>query len=212
MLYTTIVYIAEGLAVTLLVTAIALPMGFILGLLFSMLRVYGGRRLAQALSVYSMLTRGVPPVVLLFLLYFIIAQSINLSAFWAGSLALGVVSGSYQMEIMRGAFLSVDKGQMIASRSIGMSQWTAIRYIVLPQAVRIAIPSWSNEAAMLLKNTSLVFVIGVPELLRRAQYVSARTYQPFIAYTVAAALYFVMTFGVNKILDALERKTNIPSI
>jgi polar amino acid transport system permease protein len=211
MLLEIIGYILLGTAVTIGVTAVAMPSGFIIGLLFAALRVYGGRILARITALYSAFMRGIPPVVLLFILYFILARNINLSPFWAGSISLGLISSSYQMEIFRGAFLSVASGQMIAARSIGMSQVKAIRYIILPQALRKAIPPWSNEAAMLVKDSSLVFVIGVPEILRRAQFVSARTYQPFLAYSIAAAIYFLLTFSVNRGLDFIEKKTDIPS-
>lgn len=212
MLQTTILYIGRGLAVTLGVTGVALPVGFGLGLLTSILAVYGGKVVSRGMSVYSVVMRGTPPVVLLFLLYFVLARNINISPFWAGSISLGVISGAYQMEIARGAILSVGTGQMIAARSIGMTQWQAIRHIVLPQALRIAIAPWSNEVAVLLKNSSLVYVIGVPEILRRAQHVSARTHEPLLAYAIAAGIYFLMVFAASRLLETVERRTEIPSI
>lgn len=211
MLLEIIRYILLGTFVTLGVTAVAMPFGFIVGLLFAALRVYGGRQLERIITVYSVMMRGIPPVVLLFILYFILAQNINLTPFWAGSISLGLISSSYQMEIFRGAFLSIAGGQMIAARSIGMNQVQSIRYIILPQALRNAIPPWSNEAANLVKDSSLVFVIGVPEILRRAQFVSARTFQPFMAYSIAAVIYFLLTFTVNRVLDYVENKSSIPS-
>jgi len=211
MLLDIIRYILLGTAVTLGVTAVAMPFGFTVGLIFAALRVYGGRYLERTITVYSGFMRGIPPVVLLFILYFILAQNINLSPFWAGSISLGLISSSYQLEIFRGAFLSIASGQMIAARSIGMSKVEAVRHIILPQALRKAIPPWSNEAANLVKDSSLVYVIGVPEILRRAQFVSARTYQPFLAFSIAAAIYFLLTFSVNRILDYVENKTSITS-
>ncbi len=212
MIDTIILYIFKGLAVTSGVVAVALPMGFILGLLSAALSVYGGRRLSWGMSVYSVLMRGIPPVVLLFILYFVLARNINITPFWAGSLSLGIISGAYQLEIMRGAILSVDMGQMVAARAVGMSKIQAVLYIVLPQALKIAIPPWSNEVAILIKNSSLVYVIGLPEILRRAQYVSARTHQPFIAYSIAALIYLLMTFGASRLLEAIDHKTKIPTI
>jgi polar amino acid transport system permease protein len=211
MLFEIFGYILLGTFVTLGVTAVSMPFGFVVGLLFAALRVYGGRYLERSITVYSVIMRGIPPVVLLFILYFILAQNINLSPFWAGSISLGLISSSYQMEIFRGAFQSIASGQMIAARSIGMNQVQSIRYIILPQALRNAIPPWSNEAANLVKDSSLVFVIGVPEILRRAQFVSARTFQPFMAYSIAAVIYFLLTFTVNRILDYVENKSSIPS-
>ncbi len=165
MLQNFIFYIGMGTVVTIGVTLVALPMGAILGLAFALLHIYGGKALSRLMTVYSTVMRGIPPLVLLFILYFIIAGSINISPFWAGSIALGIVSSAYQMEIFRGALLSVGGGQMMAARAIGMSRWKAIRYVVLPQALRLAIPPWSNEASIVLKNSSLVYALGVPEIL-----------------------------------------------
>ena len=95
---------------------------------------------------------------------------------------------------------------MLAARAIGMSRIKAIRYIILPQASRLAIPPWSNEAAIVLKDSSLVYVIGVAEILRRAEYVSARTLQPFLAFGAAALIYFALTFLTNRALDFLEQR------
>ncbi len=199
-------YLAQGTGVTLGVTAIALSTGFILGTVLGLLRVYGGPVLAGFAATYSTIIRGIPVIVVIFILFFMIAKFVNLSPFLAGALSLGIASSAYQSEVLRGAIISVPSGQMIAARAIGMSRLKAIRYILMPQALRLAIPPWSNEAAIVLKDSSLVYVLGVPEILRRAQYVSARTYEPFIAYAAAAAIYFVLTFLTNRGLDALERR------
>ena len=204
-------YILQGTVTTVLVTVVALPMGLALGLVTAILHVYGGRWVTLLMNVYSTVMRGVPPIVLLFIIYFVISGSINLSPFWAGSLSLGVVSSAYQMEILRGAFLSVGGGQMMAARAIGMSRIKAIRYIVAPQALRLAIPPWSNEASIVLKDSSLVYALGVTEILRRAQQLSATTQQPFLAYGAAALIYFILVFSTNRLLDLLERRTRIPT-
>jgi len=203
-------YILGGTLITIAVTLVALPMGLVLGMLFALARVYGGKFLSGFAALYSTVMRAVPPIVLLFILYFILAGSINISPFWAGSIALGVISSSYQLEILRGAVQSVGGGQMMAARALGMSRLTAIRHIIIPQALRLAIPPWSNEASIVLKDSSLVYAIGVPEILRRAQFVSARTYQPFLAFTAAALIYFLLTFLSNRLLDRIEEKTRIP--
>jgi polar amino acid transport system permease protein len=191
-------YIVQGTAITVAVTLIALPFGLILGLLMALVHTYGGKVLNRVAAAYSLLLRGVPPIVLLFILYFIISGAVNLSPFWAGSLSLGVVSSAYQMEILRGALLAVGGGQMTAARAVGMSRLQAIQSIILPQALRLAIPPWSNEASIVLKDSSLVYALGVPEILRRAQQLSATTQQPFLAYGTAALIYFVLFFAVNR--------------
>ncbi len=205
-------YIVQGTAITIAVTLIALPFGLVLGLLMALVHTYGGKILNRVAAAYSLLLRGVPPIVLLFILYFILSgKLINLSPFWAGSFSLGIVSSAYQMEILRGALLAVGGGQMTAARAIGMSRLQSIRYIVLPQALRLAIPPWSNEVSIVLKDSSLVYALGVPEILRRAQQLSATTQQPFLAYGTAALIYFVLVFATNRVLDYLSERTKLPT-
>jgi polar amino acid transport system permease protein len=204
-------YIAQGTAITIGVTLVALPFGLILGLLMALVHTYGGKIFNRIAAAYSLLLRGVPPIVLLFILYFILSGSVNLSPFWAGSLSLGVVSSAYQMEILRGALLAVGGGQMTAARAVGMSRLQAIQFIILPQALRLAIPPWSNEASIVLKDSSLVYALGVPEILRRAQQLSATTQQPFLAYGAAALIYFILVFAVNRGLDYLSERTKLPT-
>ncbi len=204
-------YIASGTAYTIAVTLVALPLGLFIGLLFSLLHVYGGKVLKGLMTLYSTIMRGIPPIVLLFILYFIVSGSINLSPFWAGSISLGIVSSAYQLEIIRGAILSVSSGQMMAARAVGMSKIQAIRNVILPQTLRLAIPPWSNEAAIVIKDSSLVYALGVPEILRRAQLISASTQEPFLAFTTAALIYFALVFITNRLLDLLERKLRIPA-
>ena len=212
MLLKTLGYILQGTGVTIAVTLVALPMGFLIGLILSIVRVYGGKAASAAAGIYSTVMRGVPPLVLLFILYFIISGSINLSPFWAGSLSLGIISSGYQLEILRGALQSVGSSQMMAARALGMTRIEAIRHIILPQALRIVIPSWANEASVVLKDSSLVYALGVPEIIRRAQYISASTYEPFLALSAAAIIYFVLVFTTNRLLDLLEARVRVPGL
>lgn len=212
MLTSFVAYIIQGTAITIAVTLVALPFGLFLGLFLSLIHTYGGNVANRLASIYSLLMRGIPPIVLLFILYFILSgRLINLSPFWAGSLSLGIVSSAYQMEILRGALLAVSGGQMTAARAIGMSRLQSIRHIILPQALRLAIPPWSNEASIVLKDSSLVYALGVPEILRRAQQLSATTQQPFLAYGTAALIYFILVFASNRALDYLSERTKLPT-
>ena len=203
-------YIASGTAFTLGVTLIALPSGLLIGLVLAFVAVYGGKLAGKIMDVYSTVLRGIPPIVLLFILYFVMSGAVNLSPFWAGSISLGIISSAYQLEIFRGAILSVSGEQMMAARAVGLSKMQAIRYVVLPQMIRLVIPSWSNEAAIVIKDSSLVYAIGVPEILRRAQLISASTQQPFLAYITAALIYFTLVFITNRVLGRVERKLSIP--
>ncbi len=205
-LITTLNFIVQGLWVTIGVTLVALTVGLAFGLVTAMLRVYGNAFFRQVATVYSVIVRAVPVIVIIFILYFVIARFVNLSPFLAGSLALGFASGAYQTEIFRGALQAVPSGQMTAARAIGMSRFQAIVSIVLPQAVRLALPAWGNEATLVLKDSTLVFVVGVPEILRRAQQVSARTLEPFVAFSAALLLYLVLTLLATQVLQWIERR------
>ncbi len=204
-------YIASGTLYTLGASLIALPAGLLLGLLFALLYLYGGKVLSNVMAVYSTVMRGIPPIVLLFVLYFVVSGSVNLSPFLAGSISLGIISSAYQMEIIRGALQSVSGGQLMAARAIGLTHSQAIQEILLPQALRIALPSWSNEAAIVIKDSSLIYALGVPEILRRAQLISASTQQPFLAYAAAALIYFALVFITTRLLGRLEQKLAIPA-
>ncbi|HQY90694.1 MAG: amino acid ABC transporter permease [Caldilinea sp.] len=205
-LIATLNFILQGLWVTIGVTLLALTVGLIFGVAMAMLRVYGNRFLRQVATVYSVIVRAVPVIVIIFILYFVIARFVNLSPFLAGSLALGFASGAYQTEIFRGAFQAVPPGQMVAARAIGMSRLQAIQSIILPQAVRLALPAWGNEATLVLKDSTLVFVVGVPEIFRRAQQISARTLEPFMAFGAALLLYLILTMIATQILQWIERR------
>ncbi len=204
-------YIAQGTAYTLGVTAVALPSGLVLGTLFALLAVYGGKVLRQIMTFYSTVMRGIPPIVLLLILYFVMSGQINLSPFWAGSISLGIISSAYQMEIIRGAILSVSSGQMMAARSIGLTRMQAITNVILPQTLRNAIAPWSNEAAIIIKDSSLVYALGVPEILRRAQLIGASSQSYLLAYLTAAIIYFLLVFTSSRLLGLLEKKLEIPA-
>jgi len=208
-LFTVLQYLVPGLGVTVSVTVIALGIGFTIGTVMAVLRIYGGRILGAVAATYSILVRAVPVVVIIFILFFVISAVVDLSPFLSGAFALGFASGAYQSEIFRGAIMSVPPGQMIAARAIGMSRFKAIRCIVLPQAVRLAIPAWANEFTLVLKDSTLVYVIGVPEIMRRAQWISSRTLEPFMAFGTAAVFYLVFTMLATRLLSIVERRYRI---
>jgi polar amino acid transport system permease protein len=207
--FTMLQFLLPGLGVTVSVTMIALVMGCCIGALMAVMRVYGGVVARNIALCYSMVVRAVPVVVIIFILYFVISEFIDLSPFMSGAVALGFASGAYQTEIFKGAILSIPTGQMVAARAIGMGRARAIRCIIMPQALRVAVPALINEVSLVLKDSSLVFVIGVPELLRRAQYASASTMEPLLAFGTAAFFYILMTFTLTKILETIERRFSI---
>lgn len=201
----------RGAGLTLLLTAQGLAAGFVLGLLSALGRQYGGR-LWRGLAVgYIELLRGTPLLVQLFLLYYgLPGLGITLSREWAAFIALGLNSGAYQAEYLRGSILAVGEGQMIAGRAIGMSRWRTIFDIILPQALRLAIPAWANEPVSLLKSTAVVFLIAIPELMAKAKAMAAKTYQPIASYLAVAVIYLAMVFLLDYFLKWLERRSRIP--
>jgi polar amino acid transport system permease protein len=188
----------------------ALAFGLVAGLLIAMLRIYGPPWISRIATAYITAIRSLPEIVALFVFYFVIGGVLPLTPLLAAVLALAAISSAYQAEILRSAIQSLGPSQMLAARAIGMSRPQAIRHIILPQALRRGIPGWSNEASGMIKSSALVFALGIPELLRQAQYVSARTLEPFIAFGTAAAIYLVLTVIANGSLRLLERKVAIP--
>jgi len=201
----------RGAAVTLELTAVGLTLGFVLGLLLALAKVYAPRWLSNIATAYIELFRGTPLLVQLFLIYYgLPSLGITLSQTLSAYLALGLNSAAYQAEYLRGAIQAIGPSQMMAGRSIGLSRWQTIRFIILPQALRLALPSWSNEPISLLKTTAVVFLIAVQDLMAKAKRTATITYNPIGSYLAVAAVYLVMVFALNALLKWIERKTKIP--
>jgi len=201
----------EGAIVTLELTAVGLVMGMILGLLAAVARVYGSPWVRRIAIGYIELFRGTPVLVQLFLIYFgLPGLGITLSRMTSAFLAMGLNSGAYQAEYLRGAILAVGEGQMMAGRAIGLSRAKTIRFIILPQALRLVIPAWSNEPISLLKSTAVAFLIAVPDLMARAKAVAAKTYDPVGAYLAVSVVYLLLVIILDGLLKFLERRSKIP--
>ncbi len=201
----------SGAGVTLLITAQGLAAGLVLGLAAALARTYGNRFWRGLAISYVELFRGTPLLVQLFLLYYgLPGLGITLSREWAAFLALGLNSGAYQAEYLRGSILAIGEGQMIAGRAIGMSKWQTIFFIILPQALHLAIPAWANEPVSLLKSTAVVFLIAVPELMSRAKSIAAKTYDPIGAYLAVAIVYLALVYLLDVGLKWMERAARLP--
>jgi polar amino acid transport system permease protein len=201
----------KGLVWTLWLTLQGLVAGFVLGLLAALARTYGSRFWHGLAVAYIELFRGTPLLVQLFLIYYgLPGLGITLSRELSAFLALALNSGAYQAEYLRGSFLAIGDGQMMAGRSIGMSKWKTIWYVILPQALRLAIPAWSNEPVSLLKSTAVVFLIAIPEVMSKAKSIASRTYDPIGAYLAAAVMYLAAVYILVLLLNWLERTSRIP--
>lgn len=212
MIYQSLPYLLKGSLITIGLVAGALFLGFIIGIPMAVGQVYGSRFIANLISFYVWFFRGLPVLVLLFLFYFGLFDvlGLDLSAFAAGILVLGLRSAAYQSQIFRGGILSVNEGQMLAARSLGMSKIQAIWDIILPQALRISIPGWSNEYAIILKDSAVTFAIGVMEILTRGNFIATRTYKPMPVFLTCAVIFLILTYGGVKLISLLEKKVRIP--
>ena len=211
-IYQSFPYLIRGVIITVGLVTGALGLGFALGIPMAVGQVYGNKYISGIISFYVWFFRGLPVLVLLFLFYFGLFSLLgfNLSAFTAAILVLGLRSAAYQSQIFRGSIQSISEGQMLAARSLGMKKYEAILNIILPQALRISIPGWSNEYAILLKDSAVTYAIGVMEILTRANFVATRTYRPMPIFLTCAVIFIVLTYGGVKLLDLLENKVKIP--
>jgi len=199
----------EATLVTLRLTAVSLLLAVVIGLVIAFLKLSPNRLLNAAANVYITVIRGTPLIVQLMFLYFGISRLIVLSSFWAGALALAIHSGAYVAEIFRGAIQSVDKGQMEASRSLGVPYWHSMRLVVLPQAFRRAVPPLGNQFIIGLKDSSLVAYLGVPELYGTALSIQAENFQPFETYIVAGMYYLILVLIFTLLVNRLEARLDV---
>jgi len=211
-LYGALPYLLRGSLVTIAVVAVAMAIGLAAGIHLAVGQVYGGRWLRRLIAVYVWFFRGVPLLVLLFLFYFGLFSllRINLSAFAVSVIVLGLISAAYQSQIFRGAIMSLPEGQMKAARALGMSDRKAIFLIILPQALRLSIPGWSNEYSIVLKDSAVAYALGVMEMMARAHFVASRTYEHLPLYFAAGVLFMILTYLGTKGLRILEDKVRIP--
>ena len=200
-----------GAGVTIQITALSVGFGLVIGVSMGMARLSKLWVIRSFAAVYVDFIRGTPLLVQIFLIYFalpiIIGQRID--PFIAAITACSINSGAYVAEIFRGGIQSIDKGQMEAGRSLGMTWWQTMRFIILPQAFKRVIPPLGNEFIAMLKDSSLVSVIGFEELTRRGQLIIARTYGSFEIWLTVAFIYLVMTLSISRLVAYLERRYKI---
>lgn len=201
---------------TLLLALCGLFFACILGLIFGILSVLKNRVCNTISMVFVDVIRGVPMIVLAFFIYFGIPYLFNtileieftLTALQAGTTALALNCGAYMAEIIRGGIQSVDKGQMEAANSLGLPYWRGMQRVVLPQAIKTMIPSIINQFIITLKDTSILSVIGFPELVNSAKNVVANTFQSFQVWAIVAVMYFIVITILSKTAKYVERRLN----
>ncbi len=208
LIWNSLPLLLAGAGVTIEITAIAVGLGFVLGLITSVCRLSSVKILRGIAICYVNIIRGTPMLVQIFLIYFALPMVIGerINPFVAAVAACSINSGAYVSEIFRAGIQSVDKGQMEAGRSLGLSWMQTMRYIILPQAFKHVIPPLGNEFISMTKETSLVSVIGFEELTRRGQLIIAKTYGSFEIWLTVAAIYLVMTLSIARLVSYLERR------
>ncbi|WP_153978379.1 amino acid ABC transporter substrate-binding protein/permease [Paenibacillus xylanilyticus] len=196
----------KGLGKTLLYTIVSLFFAFILGLIFGFMKVGHNKFLRGVATVFVDVFRGIPLIVLAFFIYFGIPQALGFTMplFLAAILTLSLNAGAYVTEIIRGGIQSIDRGQMEAARSLGLPYRKAMMKIVIPQAIRIMIPSFINQMVITLKDTSILSVIGLVELTQSGKIVIARTFASFDIWLTVAIMYLIVIIALTKIADYLE--------
>jgi octopine/nopaline transport system permease protein len=211
-----------GLLVVLRVFAVALTLAVSFGLVGAAAKLSSSRILRGLAQAYTIVFRGTPELLLLLLFYFGTALAltsfvqmfaptvkfIDLPPFWAGSLAIGMIVGAYMTETFRGAFLGVDQGQVEAARALGLKRMQIFRNVRLPQMWRLALPNFGNHMLSIMKDTALISIIGLEEILSVAKMANASLHKPFTLYLVVALIYLAITTVITIVVGQLETRAN----
>ncbi|MFL9996149.1 amino acid ABC transporter permease [Paraburkholderia sediminicola] len=204
--------LAQGAVLTVKFAVLSMIFGLIAGAVLAVMGISHNRALNWIARVYVSVFRGTPLLVQIFVIYYgLPSLGISLDPTPAGVIALSANVAAYLSESMRGAILGIHNGQWLAAYSLGLSRRQTLRYVIAPQALRIAVPSLSNSLISLIKDTSLVSVITVTELLRSAQEIIASTYQPLPLYLAAAAVYWVLCQVLEWVQHWYEKRLALPS-
>ncbi|MEM0020727.1 MAG: amino acid ABC transporter permease [Fervidicoccaceae archaeon] len=205
--------LARGIIVTLEILAISMPVSVLLGIALGAARVYGNWLIRGIASGIVITFRGFPVLVTLLILFFGLSDfGIYIPPFWTAVIGFILCSGSYQSEYVRGAIRSIDIGQSLAAKSLGMSNTQEILYIILPQAVRRAFLGISNELIYLVQYSSLAFVVGVPEMFAVTKTFNSLYFRPVETFSTLAAVYLTMISALTIFFRFMERRLSIPGL
>lgn len=202
-------YYVKGALYTIGIAAVGVLFGSILGALLALMKLANTRWLRWPANCYIEFVRGTPLLVQIFLVYFgttAVFGGLNLPAIVAGCIALSLNSAAYVAEIIRAGIMAVDKGQEEAARSLGMTKVASMRYIILPQAIKNILPALGNEFITVIKESSIVSIIGITELMFMSGVVAGASFNAVLPYAVAAVIYFILTFGLSRLLGVAERR------
>ncbi len=202
----------KGTIITIELTVFSLAISLVIGLFVAFARISDNKLLNKAAGFYISIIRGTPLLVQLMYVYFVLPEiGIKLTPFMAALIGLSIYEGAYLAEIFRAGIHSVGKGQLEAAYSIGMNYSTAMRRIILPQAIKNVLPPMGNSAILLLKNSSLAAVIAVNELMHTGEMLASSTFRNLEIFTLVAIIYWLLHFPMAKFVDSLERKMSYDS-
>ncbi|MFL0248132.1 amino acid ABC transporter permease [Candidatus Clostridium stratigraminis] len=201
-------FFLNGVRYTIVLAIFTVIFGVILGVILALMRISNNKLLNFIGAAYVEFIRGTPVLVQVYIIYYALPSllGINLPDMAAGILALSINSGAYVAEIIRAGIQAVDKGQLEAARSLGMKYGTAMRYIIVPQAIKNILPALGNEFITVIKESSIVSVIGIHELMYNADTVRGNTFRAFEPLIIAAIMYFVLTYTLSKLMGIAERR------
>lgn len=203
-------FFIQGAKLTILLAFFAVILGTVFGLVLSLMRLSTVKLLKVVATAYIEIIRGTPMLVQLYIIYYgLPSMGIQLPDMVAGIVTLSINSSAYVAEIIRAGIEAVDKGQMEAARSLGMSRSMAMREIIIPQAFKNILPALGNEFIVVIKESSIVSIIGIHELMYNADTVRGNIFKPFEPLIVAAIMYFVMTFTLSKLMGIVERRLKV---
>ncbi len=201
-------FLPDGIVVTFQVTIASISLALVLGLIAGLGRISKNRLFNLAASTYIEVVRGIPLLVQLFYIYFALGHLIRVPDMVAAIIAMGFCYGAYMGEVFRAGINSIDDGQSEASLSLGFNRSQTMRYVILPQAWRTILPPVGNEFIALLKDTSLVSILAVSDILRRGREFASESFQYFETYTMVALVYLLITLILSKLLSILEDRLN----
>ncbi len=204
-------FLLHGIIVALEVTILSILLGMIVGLLVAFLKIYGTKTVKKMVKAYEWVMRGLPILVLLFLIYFgLPTLGIHIGAFLSVILALGLGSSAYQAQIYRGAFLSIGQEQMEAGLSLGMSKFQTLFTVIVPQAVRLSLPGFTNEFTIVLKDSPLAYAVGIAEILKNGRDIISTSYRPFEIYFACSIIYFLLFQLFFYLFKKIAQRYSVP--
>jgi His/Glu/Gln/Arg/opine family amino acid ABC transporter permease subunit len=196
----------EGLGNTLLIAICAIIIGTVLGCAFALMKISDNKILKFIANLYTTVLRGIPLATQLMIFYFVVFAPLGLNRIVVAILAYGINSGAYCTEIFRAGIQGIDIGQTEAGRSLGLSKWQTLFKIVLPQAVKAVLPTYTSEFIVLVKETSVASFIAVMDLTKSGDMIRNATYNAWIPLLTCAIIYLILTVGLTKIFSAVEKR------